>query len=95
MSSPKQVPVSVETNEKLDEIVKERQKSEFMKVTKIGVVAELIAACYKKECANKNPYGFCPICGNPGVTRERRLDGNDTCSNGHTYKSSSACEVKK
>lgn len=35
-------------------------------------------------------YGYCPICGAPGVGRERRMDGNDMCSNGHTYKSSLA-----
>ncbi len=33
------------------------------------------------------PYGFCPICGAYGVTRERRPDGNDRCSAGHTYPS--------
>jgi HK97 family phage portal protein len=32
-------------------------------------------------------YGYCPRCGAPGVTRERRPDGNDRCSNGHTYPS--------
>lgn len=32
-------------------------------------------------------YGYCPTCGSPGVTRERRPNGNDTCSNGHTYPS--------
>lgn len=90
MASIKQVPVNDGINEKLDAIVAERQKNSYMNVTKIGVVAELIAACYKREC--KNPYGFCPICGKPGVTRERRPDGNDTCTNGHTYKSSASKE---
>lgn len=32
-------------------------------------------------------YGFCPECGAPGVTRERRINGNDTCENGHVYPS--------
>ena len=37
-----------------------------------------------------NLYGFCPICGGEGVQRERRLNGNDKCENGHTYPSRSA-----
>lgn len=32
-------------------------------------------------------YGYCPICMAPGKTRERRVNGNDTCENGHTYPS--------
>lgn len=35
-------------------------------------------------------YGACPKCGLPGIVRERRIDGNDTCLNGHTYPSKSA-----
>lgn len=35
-------------------------------------------------------YGYCPRCAAPGKTRERRPDGNDTCENGHTYKSTNA-----
>jgi len=34
-----------------------------------------------------NPYGCCPICGAKGIMRERRPDGNDRCSAGHTYPS--------
>ena len=37
-----------------------------------------------------NSYGFCPICGAPGVFRERRLNGNDSCERGHDYPSSTA-----
>ena len=37
-----------------------------------------------------NPYGFCPKCGAPGKARERRLNGNDICTNNDTYPSSSA-----
>lgn len=36
------------------------------------------------------PYGYCPTCGGVGMSRERRMDGNDKCSNGHSYPSSSA-----
>ena len=35
----------------------------------------------------KAPYGYCPLCGAPGVSRERRLNGNDNCKNGHEYPS--------
>ncbi|KPK72264.1 MAG: hypothetical protein AMJ84_04570 [Acidithiobacillales bacterium SM23_46] len=36
------------------------------------------------------PYGYCPLCGAVGVSRERRPDGNDRCVNGHEYPSSRA-----
>lgn len=32
-------------------------------------------------------YGFCPICGAQGKLRERRINGDDTCVNGHKYPS--------
>lgn len=35
----------------------------------------------------QNPYGVCPSCGAPGVTSERRPDGNTTCANGHVHAS--------
>lgn len=35
-------------------------------------------------------YGRCPICGRPGIERERRLNGNDTCAGGHKYPSNVA-----
>lgn len=35
-------------------------------------------------------YGYCPVCGAPGVLRERRPGGNDQCQAGHTYPSSAA-----
>lgn len=31
-------------------------------------------------------YGFCPTCGEPGVSRERRIDGFAECENGHKFK---------
>lgn len=40
----------------------------------------------------KSAYGYCPHCGSKGVSRERCLDGNDTCENGHIYPSKSALE---
>jgi hypothetical protein len=36
------------------------------------------------------PYGYCPHCGKAGVSRERRLEGNDTCESGHVYPSRAA-----
>lgn len=36
--------------------------------------------------------GYCPECGAPGVQRERRPDGNDTCEKGHVYPSACALE---
>lgn len=40
-------------------------------------------------------YGICPICFDagvmtPGVSRERRPDGNDECAKGHVYPSKDA-----
>ena len=35
----------------------------------------------------KAPYGHCPICGAPGIARERSIGGKDRCSNGHDYPS--------
>lgn len=37
-----------------------------------------------------SPYGYCPICNAPGEIRERRIDGNDKCKNGHCYPSRDA-----
>lgn len=34
-----------------------------------------------------SPYGYCPHCLKPGVSRERRTDGNDACESGHVYPS--------
>ena len=36
------------------------------------------------------PYGFCPHCAAPGVSRERRPDGNDQCKSGHIYPTRAA-----
>lgn len=36
------------------------------------------------------PYGYCPICGAAGYSRERRPNGNDRCVNGCVYLSASA-----
>jgi hypothetical protein len=38
--------------------------------------------------------GFCPICGAPGRSREKRPNGDDLCEAGHSYPSSSALPAK-
>ncbi len=53
------------------------------------------AGCSRRSLMTKpdsspSPYGFCPKCGAPGKTRERRPDGNDKCSKGHSYPSKQA-----
>ncbi len=37
--------------------------------------------------AKPNVYGLCPHCAAPVVLRERRVNGNDTCANGHVFPS--------
>ncbi len=37
---------------------------------------------------NNSAYGeWCPTCGAPGISRERRLDGYTSCIEGHRWKS--------
>lgn len=38
------------------------------------------------------PYGSCPTCVAPGVTRERRKGGNDKCVSGHVYPSDASIQ---
>lgn len=33
----------------------------------------------------QNSYGTCPKCGEPGVSTEKRRNGNSRCANGHTF----------
>ncbi|MCK9434995.1 MAG: hypothetical protein M0R32_09305 [Candidatus Cloacimonetes bacterium] len=48
----------------------------------------------KKQAQTKG-YGLCPRCGAPGISRERRIDGNDMCENRHTYPSKEAIDVSR
>jgi len=45
---------------------------------------------YKEDTLSVKPYGFCPICFSPSVSRERRLNGCDTCEKQHTFLSRDA-----
>lgn len=45
------------------------------------------------ETSKQSVYGYCPLCNSPGITRERRPNGNDECAQGHLY--SSRLAVKK
>ena len=36
---------------------------------------------------DKATYGYCPKCGAPGCRRERRINGDDMCEQGHRYPS--------
>ena len=47
-------------------------------------------AAKKTKPLGETPYGHCPKCDAPGVLRERRIDGNDRCANGHEYPSRDA-----
>lgn len=40
-------------------------------------------------------YGICPKCGAPGVSRERRPNGNDQCTRGHVYPSREALDYQQ
>ena len=35
---------------------------------------------------NPAPYGYCPVCGKPGVERERCPNGQIFCENGHSWR---------
>ena len=62
-------------------------------------ISDFIAPAFqsgkKIKIEKKAPYGYCPVCVAPGVERQRRPNGNDTCENGHTYKSSQAVITKQ
>lgn len=40
-------------------------------------------------------YGYCPKCGEAGIFREYRANGNDYCRNGHYYPSSDAQTIPR
>jgi len=44
---------------------------------------------------NYDSYGFCPECGEPGYSRERRLGGYTFCIAGHKWKSKEPYKLKR
>lgn len=42
--------------------------------------------------ATSSNYGWCPFCGQPGIERERKPNGNDKCGSGHVYPSDRALQ---
>lgn len=68
-----------------------RVKHEAASLADAQVIAlEALTQRPAAQTEREAPYGYCPECGAPGVTRERRPDGDDKCSNGHRYPSRSA-----
>lgn len=53
-------------------------------------INELTKAINKSSNLDANTYGFCPFCGQPGISRERRLNGYDKCKGSHNYPSRNA-----
>jgi hypothetical protein len=41
------------------------------------------------------PYGYCPKCGAKGISREKRINGNDRCENDCSYPSATALTTPK
>jgi len=87
--------------EALEEAMRILDRVEFAMVIEDRIVgADLIrlrhlarAALTQRPAAQTEgeaPYGYCPECGAPGVMRERRPNGDDSCSNGHRYPSRTA-----
>lgn len=59
-----------------------------MEENKIKVIpANNSEEAVKMADAMLKPYGWCPTCGAPGVSRERSVDGDTICLNGHKTKS--------
>lgn len=48
----------------------------------------------KAKGVAESTYGRCPECGSAGAMRERRIDGDDICINGHKYASAIAIYIK-
>lgn len=55
-----------------------------------AVATSLLRGLEPNAANEAAPIGHCPTCGARGVMRERRINGNDRCENGHTYPSKTA-----
>lgn len=53
-------------------------------------VHDLIMSTPAEPMTAVSSYGHCPKCGEPGVKREKRPNGNDTCKKGHKYPTKDA-----
>lgn len=77
-----------------------REESLIEKESMLALTLERLKSSIKAEFTKEElrktveigeaPYGYCPKCGEVGISRERRPNGNDVCENGHTYPSSEA-----
>jgi hypothetical protein len=67
-----------------------RRKAEKILEDMLLGTASLTPTLDSPSVSQESHYGICPKCGGLGVSRERRINGNDICENGHTYKSSEA-----
>jgi len=58
----------------------------------IAVAEKTLGPATEGEGGEASPLGWCPVpgCGKRGASRERRLNGNDTCEAGHVYPSKDA-----
>lgn len=53
-------------------------------------ISKIVKVEKERNVMKKVLYGYCPVCGAPGRTRERRPNGDDTCENRHKYPSKDA-----
>jgi hypothetical protein len=78
-------------NSYFDEVYKKMHEDRAMYNTSWSKNGERIdpASVYLEEPAQEPVamYGHCPLCRAKGVSRERRLNGNDLCERGHIYPS--------
>lgn len=71
--------IIVDENHRIDSVCKQLSKA-FRKSTEETIYTAIPVI----------DYGRCPHCGGNVVTRERRINGNDTCEDGHVYPSRSS-----
>lgn len=65
----------------------EQSEPESIDVDAAGRALTAIQRSLSNFDESSEPYGTCPHCSSPVVTRERRPGGNDECQKGHVYPS--------
>lgn len=67
----------------------------FFLVKKVNKAWQMFSATLAEQVTTPatSVYGYCPHCYSPGVSREKRPNGNDTCQAGHTYPSAQAIQT--